>query len=113
MYVNFTSTGIYNGSTRGIDFWDETGPNARLDAAGIAYDASHLGPSLYLDLTSNSNSFISTILNEVGITAPPFVSGPPNATGWGDPIVPDPIWAFPILPLTNPLPMPQAPPRLP
>jgi hypothetical protein len=100
MHVNFTSTGIYNDSTQGIDFWNDTSPSVCLDAAGIAYDSSHLGPSLYLGPISNSNSFVSTILNEVGITAPPLVSGPPNAIGWGLPVLPVPVLTnpFPILP---------------
>ena len=102
MHVNFTSTGIFSDSTQGIDYWDEAGSNTCIDAAGIIYDAAHFRRSLYLLLASNSNSFVSTVLNQVGITAPPLVSGPPNAIGWGSPVMPVPIFWTP-LPIGHPI----------
>ena len=96
MQVNFTSTGVYNDSTQGIDYWNETGPNACLDAAGIVSYSSHLGPSLYLGLISNSNSFVSWILGDIGATALPLVGGSSNAIGWGMPVLPVPILGAPL-----------------
>jgi len=95
MHVNFTPNGIYNDSTIGINFWSIDSPQACYYDAAIAQDAASLPPAYYLGLTSNSNSFVSSMLNEAGVGLPPSrAGGPPNAIGWGNPIVyapPNPI----------------------
>jgi hypothetical protein len=83
MKVNITSTGIYNDSTKGIDFWSEQGQNVCVDAVSVLQDATSFPAAYYLGLISNSNSFASTILGEAGVAAPKLVNGPPNAIGWG------------------------------
>jgi RHS repeat-associated protein len=83
MQVNTTPTGIYNDSTQGIQIWHETGANDCIDAVALLADAKSFGFAYYLLFTSNSNSFASTLLAEVGI----IIGGPPNSTGWGDPVV--------------------------
>jgi hypothetical protein len=87
MQVNITSAGIFNDSSAGIDFWSEQGPNICVDAIAVWQEAKNFPPSLYLLLTSNSNSFISTLLADAGVTSPALTTGPPNAVGWGDPVL--------------------------
>jgi hypothetical protein len=83
MQVNITATGIYNDSTLGTIIWQETGGNDCIDAITILQDARTFGLAYYLFITSNSNSFASTLLAEVGI----MIGGPPDSIGWGDPVV--------------------------
>jgi RHS repeat-associated protein len=104
MKVNFTATGIYNDSTAGIDFWSEQSPQACAAAGAIYNDSEALPPAYYLGLVSNSNSFVSFILGEAGVTAPPLVGGPPNAIGWGGPIAFAPILSTPVRVPLNPIP---------
>ena len=87
MKVHFTGTGIYNDSVKGKGFWDDNEPTVCRDALNIYMTAMTFPTALYLGFFSNSNSFVSTVLTDVGITAPPLVTGPPNAIGWGGPIV--------------------------
>jgi hypothetical protein len=63
--------------------------------------------AFYLLMISNSNTFVSTVLEDVGITAPPLVSGPPNGIGWGGPILyAPPIGSTPVRRLpTRPRPL--------
>jgi RHS repeat-associated protein len=96
MKVNITSTGIYQDSTFGQYFWSEQGPQACAAAAAIYRDAGSFPTNaVYGGLVSNSNSFVSTILGEAGVAAPPLVGGPPAAWGWGGPIVYYPILGRP------------------
>jgi hypothetical protein len=96
MKVNFTANGIYDDSVEGRYFWDESGAKACIDALSVSLDAASLPASLYLGFTSNSNSFVSLILSEAGITAPALIGGPPNALGWGQPVIPVPILPNPV-----------------
>ena len=84
MKVNITSTGIYNDATQGTGIWSETGPGMCIDVVTLLEDASSFPLSYYLLLTSNSNSFASTLLAEAGL----MVGAPPRSIGWGDPVVP-------------------------
>lgn len=94
MKVNITPNGIYNDAS-GTNFWSEQGPQACGAAGAIYQDAENFPAAYYLLFTSNSNSFVSTILGEAGVSAPPLVQGPPNAIGWGAPVVYVPILSTP------------------
>ncbi len=97
MAVNVSANGIYNDSVNGSYYWSEQGPQACGAAAAIYQDAENFPKNaLHLGVTSNSNSFVSTILGEAGVTAPQLASGPPNAIGWGAPIIYAPIFSTPI-----------------
>ncbi len=91
MTVNDTTTGIYNDSTAGHSWWSISGSSICADASELAKHAGALPLSLYLGLTSNSNSFVSTMLAYVGLLSG-FGSPPPLAIGWGDPIIPYPSY---------------------
>jgi RHS repeat-associated protein len=88
MKVNVTPTGIYNDSTIGTIVWSESGPEDCIDAVGLLAKAASFPLSYYPGLTSNSNSFASALLADVGI----LVGGPPKAIGWGDPVIPVLSW---------------------